>query len=249
MKKIQRNMLVLVLLQGIDILLMVVFSNMVSPQAAAIFFIAIPLYAIADINVWMIVKKNSILADKNWELACIKDQEALVQRYEKNRHHWKQELIQTKESLNFLLLQVSEELDAIKRRGDKHEPVQIQHLLSDIKTTVDSTKEIYYCSHILSNIILCEKVQEATEKKIRIDLNIFVPEELGLTGNEWCSIWCNLLDNAIEACELVPPEHRYISVKSSVVNENFVIKIENTVAKRHRRGKERKRTGKIMALV
>ena len=68
----------------------------------------------------------------------------------------------------------------------------------------------------------------AREKKIEVEESISIPREMEVADSVLCGVLGNALDNAIEACEKVEPERRYINLIIKVVEENLFIHIENS---------------------
>lgn len=62
------------------------------------------------------------------------------------------------------------------------------------------TPEIY-CNHPILNAVLCEKKRRAIKHHIDIHYRISLPPKMDIPDPQLLSIFFNILDNAIEACE------------------------------------------------
>ena len=80
---------------------------------------------------------------------------------------------------------------------------------------------------------------------VEVNCNLHVPEELRLEKIDLCSIYCNLIDNAIEAGMKEPdPERKRIVIRSGYQGGILTIETENTLDKISRKilGGKRKTT-------
>ena len=61
-----------------------------------------------------------------------------------------------------------------------------------------------------------------------METDINIPGDVEFFDGDFGTLLSNLVDNAIEACEKVVPERRYINLIIKVVEENMFIHIENS---------------------
>lgn len=66
--------------------------------------------------------------------------------------------------------------------------------------------------------------QQHTDFEVQLDF----PNTLPLSDVEWCTIFGNLLDNAVEACALQNQGPKRILLAGSSHGKQFFLKIENT---------------------
>lgn len=88
--------------------------------------------------------------------------------------------------------------------------------------------QIYSGNHVI-DLILSQKKMLAEQKNITFTLQVMPLSKQPLKDREICTIFGNLLDNAIEACEKVDVGERWISVKIETKNHLFFIQIINTI--------------------
>ena len=68
-----------------------------------------------------------------------------------------------------------------------------------------------------------------TREDIKYDVNIYsIPVKVPIDEMELTVFLCNALENAIKATKVLPPEERYVSIKSSYNDETLLLTIENT---------------------
>lgn len=99
---------------------------------------------------------------------------------------------------------------------------KVQKPICEVKRYINSGNEIL-------DIILNFKLLKAEKEKIRTE--IFIEsnlKNLGLEEDDLCAVFSNLLDNAIEACRLVPEKERYIFLTVKELGEINFIKIINS---------------------
>ena len=88
-----------------------------------------------------------------------------------------------------------------------------------------------YCEHDIVNAVLTIKKDTATQSGIPMDIATRIPKDLPVSGIDLCSLFCNLLDNAIEACRAVKGQPASIQIRANVSGGFLVVKMENTYEK------------------
>ena len=101
--------------------------------------------------------------------------------------------------------------------------------LRDITNQVYYDKKIIQTDNYILDALLSEKALLAKEKKIRFTMDLNLKKELEIQPADWCAIFGNALDNAIEACEKVPEEKRFIRVTAVSLGDLLKIIIENAM--------------------
>ena len=79
----------------------------------------------------------------------------------------------------------------------------------------------------LADAVLSTKVNIATSKGIKVECSASVPETLPIDDVDFCSVLSNIMDNAIEACELVEGK-TYIVCNMVTIRNQLVIDVENS---------------------
>lgn len=102
-----------------------------------------------------------------------------------------------------------------------------QELAGNIKSIFDRTKKTMWCENTVINILMEDKKQIADQYHIRLDAALNVPEHLAVSLPDLCSVFANLLDNALEAANQTEDGEKWISARAAVVSGFFVLKIEN----------------------
>ncbi len=105
---------------------------------------------------------------------------------------------------------------------------QSRELLDALKEEIAKTKEYTYCGNPVVNAVMDEKAPLCREQAIRLDTSLEMEEEPYIQPVHMCSIFTNLMDNAIHAAGNCSEEDRFISVKAVRKEDYLHIKVENS---------------------
>ncbi|MEG0377488.1 MAG: ATP-binding protein, partial [Eubacterium sp.] len=99
---------------------------------------------------------------------------------------------------------------------------------STIYENMDSMGNRFKCKNKILTIIINDKIRKSDKKGIVIktdieDINMEFMEPFDMT-----TIFSNLLDNAIEACEVIENDQKEISIRMFKYKDFMTIKIDNT---------------------
>jgi hypothetical protein len=116
---------------------------------------------------------------------------------------------------------------------------ELKDYLHRISHTTKSVKNPFMTSNTLVNAIFTDKISEAESYGITCRVALQVPDKLTIAGNDLCSLLINLMDNAIEACLLIPEEsQRYIDIKLQLKQDFLYYGIENSCPNDHTENEE-----------
>lgn len=102
--------------------------------------------------------------------------------------------------------------------------------IKSIKDELISFNSIFSTDNIILDSILNDKKKICDKNNIEFFANINLSKCKFIEMIDVCSIFSNILDNAIEACCKIQREEvsKFIRIKGTIVNEFFVIKCENS---------------------
>lgn len=100
-------------------------------------------------------------------------------------------------------------------------------LLSEDLTKVDT---VLRTGNIKVDAILNSKLALIKERNIAVDATAVVPEEIAISDIDLSVLIGNLMDNAMEACEKLPKEERFIRVYIDVIKKQLYISVTNSTA-------------------
>lgn len=122
---------------------------------------------------------------------------------------------------------------------------QAKILLEQIRDGIAQTETKIYCEHPVVNAVLSEKAIQCENAGIVLDVQLTLPKQLTIQPVHLCSLFSNLLDNAINATQKCSEKNRVIVVKAALHGDYLNMKVENPVNESKNFEKtERKRYGK-----
>lgn len=110
---------------------------------------------------------------------------------------------------------------------DAGQYAEARALLDEYSEVLDSTVVERYCQHTVLDAVLSSYIRKAWSKEIKVHVGLAFPDTLPVREAELATAFANALENAINACEKVEPDKRYIDIK--VLNHpRFIIQIANS---------------------
>lgn len=100
-------------------------------------------------------------------------------------------------------------------------------IIRDINNAVNAQTSKKYCDNNIVNVILGIKLKEANDKNIKSDVRCVIPDNIAISSIDLCSVFNNILDNAIEANDRIEDEKKFISINCGVTNDYLTIKVTN----------------------
>lgn len=105
----------------------------------------------------------------------------------------------------------------------------IDRYLDSIIEKYEKTAQNIDSGNIIIDLIIRRKLEEANSKNILMVTRIYIPKDMSYNSLDFVIILGNLLDNAIESCELCNNKNdRNISLDIRYTANNLVILLENT---------------------
>lgn len=116
---------------------------------------------------------------------------------------------------------------ALARKANNEELV---NLLSEQLNITEQYGDVYDCGNSIINAIINTKYIEAKDKSIRVNYILSDLSKLKISNIDLIVIVANILDNAIEATELLEEEYRWIAFRAEVKGNELIICAENSCA-------------------
>ena len=146
------------------------------------------------------------------------------------------ELLEMKNSFEKRISAINDSLAS----GDRERAeLDIDKLQEDLERSKPNT----YCKHAVVNAVLSEKEKVCSKLGFSLDTDLMIPAKLNVEPLNVCSIFSNLLDNAIEAVKALPEGERRINVHGEMKGNYLFVKVENPATKEHAQRKRRKDRG------
>lgn len=125
-------------------------------------------------------------------------------------------------------------LENIRKRIANGEVEAAKVEMDHFQKSLDETRPEEYCQNRVVNAVMSEKAKQCRKKNIELDAELMVPAALRMDALQICSLFSNLMDNAIEAVTIEnTKECRWIRVNTEVKNAYLCIKISNPAAPSH----------------
>ena len=127
-----------------------------------------------------------------------------------------------------------DQLENIRKRIANGEVEAAKVEMDHFQKSLDETRPEEYCQNRVVNAVMSEKEKQCRKKNIELDAELMVPAALRMDALQICSLFSNLMDNAIEAVTIEnTKECRWIRVNTEVKNAYLCIKISNPAAPSH----------------
>lgn len=135
---------------------------------------------------------------------------------------------ESQEKMKKVYHDMNNHMENIKRLKDNSEDVN--KYINNIEDEVKNVKNIYNTGNLLLDIILYEKSKVCMEGNIDFKVGIDFSKCEFIEMIDITSIFSNLIDNAIEACNNINDKDisRYITIKSTFIKGYYVIRCENS---------------------
>ena len=115
-------------------------------------------------------------------------------------------------------------ISALLQHGEEQEA---QTMIHSVNRLIDDTKENIYCSIPVVNAVLSQKDQLCQEKNLALSVDLSLPSNLMMESIHLCSIFGNLLDNAIHGAEESKVEQPVITLRSLQEGDYLFLKVTN----------------------
>lgn len=112
----------------------------------------------------------------------------------------------------------------------KNNNKEVSEYINNLKDEIKSFKDNYNTGNMILDIIINEKSDICNKKGIKFICDINFSKVDFIKPIDVSSIFANILDNAIEACDKIHDEdvEKYIRIKGTISKAYFVIKCENS---------------------
>ena len=112
---------------------------------------------------------------------------------------------------------------------------EMSEYLDHLEEDLDSIDIAIKTGNTSVNAILSSKVSIAQRNAINVNCKAIVPSQLKISDVHLCTIIGNLLDNAIESCQKVEPDKRFIRIYIGLFKEQLYISVTNSTNQTQRK--------------
>lgn len=194
---------------------MVIGERRMSPKSGFSLLVVIIMLVMVEI----VLLKNKIVQRENMYLT-LKDR-ITEQMY--------QELLKSNEKNRQLLHDVKNHFLILSKYDKEGDLENIHNYLAELNEEFICSENKIWTGNKVLDFLLNQKKSIAEQKDIQFHILTTMALGLPFSMSELCSLFGNLLDNAIEACERMEGGNRWIQVKMNKREGLFFIEIENSV--------------------
>lgn len=143
---------------------------------------------------------NQYTQTKNAELTEMK----LLHQKEADSVEYYEMLLSETENQNILIHDIKKHLQSIELLNEKREHDKINAYIHQLMDSSDLKESSRICDNEMLNAILCRYQRQCAVKQITFLVDIRSGVLQNIYHNDLTSLFCNLLDNAIESAEKIP---------------------------------------------
>ena len=177
----------------------------------------------------------------NWAEAELakKELEELRQQTQMEQLHY-QHIVEQREAMAKIRHDYNNYLLSLLGLLHNHEIQSAEKMIQEMLHKIEATKEYLYCEIPVVNVILSEKEAVCRRNNTQLQTEFLLPDKVSIASIDLCSIFSNLLDNAIRSCAQRPlGQPRNIQLRCKMQGDYLIIHCQNTASggpKRHPEG-------------
>lgn len=169
---------------------------------------------------WLVRKREEIRQEEFQDLVLKRQREEVQSIYQTMRG-WRHDYHNHMQSIK-ACLSMNQVEEAIS---------YLDHLEADL----DSINFSVRTGNVGLDAILSSKISIAMEHDISVNFKANVPEKLRVSDVHLCALVGNLMDNAVEACDSVEKEKRFIRIYIGIFRKQLYISVTNASSFEERR--------------
>lgn len=104
-----------------------------------------------------------------------------------------------------------------------------QKSIQKLQAQIEGYENYYHTGNTYLDVLIRDKARMAQEKQIDFHAVIHFKDGCFIEPLDISTVFGNALDNAIEACEKLPPEKRLITIKADRIRDMLSVRVENTI--------------------
>ena len=159
--------------------------------------------------------------------------------WEVEQNHYR-DIEARREELTKIRHDMSEQFIVIQQLIHQGNNEKAEEMLNTLKEYVASTKEYIYCADSVVNAIMSENENVCRQNNIRLIHHLEIMQPLKINPVVICSIFSNLMRNAITATKEVE-SGAYIEIRAAVKGDYLHIRIENSFSKENEKNKKKRK--------
>lgn len=118
-------------------------------------------------------------------------------------------------------------LQTLKARLDMGQTTGAREYLDRLEEDLDAIRALVETGNVSVDAILNAKLSLVLKKGIALSFKAVVPQNLTVSDIDLCVILGNLIDNAVESCEKVGEDQRFLRLYIGVLKQQLYVSISN----------------------
>lgn len=158
------------------------------------------------------------------------EMQLLLQKESDSARYYKMLNVQN-ENQRILIHDIKKHLQSIEMLNEQKEHDKISAYIQQLVLSSDLKESSRLCDHEMLNSILCRYMQQCTDSHITFHVDIRSGTTDFIADNDLTSLFCNLLDNAIAAADIIPDSFIEITTSKREKTPFVVITVINSCRK------------------
>ncbi len=161
---------------------------------------------------------------KNYEFTNMQIQ--LQKEYDTSQYY--KSLFQQNENQAILIHDINKHLQSIAKLNEQNNQEKIKIYIEQLINSSNLKESAIVCDNEFLNSILCYYIQLCKQRNIQFKIDIRKNQFKNIEYNDLTSLFCNLLDNAVEACSDLSNAYIELSVTYKQNADITIVNIQNT---------------------
>jgi len=178
-------------------------------------------FIVIDIGIFDLYK----LISKN---ALLEKQTQLLEQQKNITIKYCEELQERYNDTQKLLHDIKKHIQVVNNLGIYDDNLKEAYANNLIKS-IDEAEQQFQCSNKIINAIIWDKIQRCHQLNINFNIDMQDIQFDFMSDLEITTLFANLLDNAIEACEISKDTNKEISLRIHKFKDYIVLKLKNTL--------------------
>ena len=155
------------------------------------------------------------------------DMQLLLQKESDSVEYYEMMLSQN-EHQSILIHDIKKHLQSIKLLNEKNDSDKINAYIQQLMESSDLKETVKICDHEMLNAILCRYQRQCSDKHIIFHTDIRSGAVQSIYPHDLTSLFCNLLDNAVESSDNIPDSFIELTVQRKEHSSFIVIIVINS---------------------
>lgn len=125
---------------------------------------------------------------------------------------------------------INKYMQAMRTLAAEGNAAEVNQMMAETQELFDSLTTVVDVGNSVVSVILNEYREITEDADIPFTFDVSVPKNLGISAVDLYVLLGNTLDNAIEACQSLPAEDRYIRIQMRIYHNILFYQIENPYA-------------------